>query len=108
MSFFSKIAKGCIMHICHEPKSRGVNCVHWVISRSVNIRGCSKLLGHSQLQITQGYNAGFYPSFITIQMIKLLSMRDIGNPNPRKSTFISILAIDTQHVRSSKSDIRDV
>ncbi|KAJ0593129.1 hypothetical protein HanHA300_Chr03g0093631 [Helianthus annuus] len=85
MSFFSKIAKG-----------------------SVNIRGCSKLLGHSQLQITQGYNAGFYPSFITIQMIKLLSMRDIGNPNPRKSTFISILAIDTQHVRSSKSDIRDV
>ncbi|MFS8001772.1 hypothetical protein Hanom_Chr13g01194291 [Helianthus anomalus] len=81
------------------------------IARSVSIRGWSKLLGHSQLQITQEFLSVFHhhpDDKIAGSTDVVISRRDIDNPNPRKNTFISILAIDTQHVRSSKSDIRDV
>ncbi|KAF5786170.1 hypothetical protein HanRHA438_Chr10g0449661 [Helianthus annuus] len=97
------------MHICHEPESRGVNCVHWVISsqhtRMFKIVGPFTIADYSRVLSVFHHHPD---DKIAGSTDVAISRRDIGNPNPRKSTFISILAIDTQHVRSSKSDIRDV
>ncbi|KAJ0795395.1 putative remorin [Helianthus annuus] len=86
------------------------------IARSVSIHGCSELLGHSQLRITQDEKIGCSIDAAT-NVSRDVSRRDMATQmspesspcsSPRKSTSSSILAIYTQHVCSSKSDIRDV
>ncbi|KAK1436588.1 hypothetical protein QVD17_02370 [Tagetes erecta] len=82
------------------------------ISRSVSLHGCSELLTHSLLRITQDDKIGGSTNAAT-NISHELSRRDMAtqmspdsspSSSPRKTTT----AVDLQHIRSSKSDIRDV
>ncbi|KAI3773777.1 hypothetical protein L1987_48309 [Smallanthus sonchifolius] len=86
------------------------------IARSVSLHGCSELLSHSLLQITKddkscgstGAATNISHDVSRRDMATQMSPESSPSSSPRKTTSSSILAVDLQHILSSKSDIRDV